>query len=105
MPTLECLDERSRLILERLNEIDERFVKGLGEVKFCVEERNRLLESRIESIENDIIQIKLQHAEENGKKSVFVWVGGIALTALASILGAVGNAVYSWIIRPPPGMH
>lgn len=99
MPTLECLDERSRLILDGQERMDKRFTSSFHELRLCIEEQNRLTTKRIDDLQEDIEEIKLKMAEDQGKKSMLMWVGGIALTAFASIFGAIGNAVYSWVIR------
>lgn len=99
MPTLECLDERSKAILARLEQLDDSISKRFDTFQFAIEERNKIIDQRLSEIEDDILQLKLQHAEEHGKKSMLIWLGGVTLTALASILGAVGNAVYSWWVK------
>ena len=97
MPTLECLDERSRLILERINEMDAKVSEAFRDFRFAIEERNKLIEKRIDVVEADIEAIKIHQAEERGKKTVMIWF----MTAVASILGAVGNAVYNWWLSRP----
>ena len=99
MPTLECLDERSKAILDRLEQIDEKFSENFRDFRSTIEERNKIIDRRIDAVEADMLALKIQRAEEGGKRSMLVWMGGIALTAFASIFGAIGNAVYSWVIR------
>lgn len=99
MPTPECLEERSMQIIASLNKMEARFISDFSELKNAIEERNRLMDDRVGKVENDVLALKLQHAEEHGKRSMMITVGSIALTALASILGAVGNAIYNWFIK------
>lgn len=99
MPTLECLDERTRAILTRLDQMDEKFSENFHSFRLAIEDRNKIIDKRLDEVEDEILKLKLQHAEESGKKSVMIWLGTVALTAVASILGAVGNAVYNWWVK------
>lgn len=89
MPTLECLDERSKQILSRIDDMDLRinrrfdsFEEGVGE--------------RLKALEADIAIIKQENAREDGKKTVSLWVGGMVL----AMLGAIGNMVLVWLLGP-----
>ncbi len=100
MPTLECLDERSRSILEQLKQMTGHFDSSLNSVRESLDARDSSLEQRLEKLEADILAIKLFHAQEDGKRSIILWVGGIAFMALSSMFGAVGNIIYTWMTKP-----
>ena len=93
MPTLECLDERSRAILARLDDMSEHFDANFKELRAASE-------ARLRAVEEDVYKLKLQRASDEGKQAVAIWIGGVALTALAAIFGAVGNIIYTWVIGP-----
>lgn len=93
MPTLECLDERSRAILARLDDMSEHFDANFKELR-------AESSTRLRAIEEDVYELKLRMASDDGKRAAAVWIGGVALTALAAIFGAVGNILYTWIIGP-----
>lgn len=85
MPTLECLDERSVLILRRLEEI-----------KTDLEVRGEKLDKQLIALEQRVSKIELDLAGENGKKSVLVWVGGVVF----ALLGAIANMIWVWLAGP-----
>lgn len=89
MPTIECLDERTRQILDRIEDMDERLTKRFDDTVKTTNTRIALLESSVE-------KIKIDTAEANGKRTVAVWVGGMAL----ALLGAVGNMILVWLVGP-----
>ena len=79
--------------------MDRRFSESFRDFRLAIEEQSRVINKRLDAVEEDILELKLQHAEESGKKSMIMWLGGITLTAFASIFGAVGNAIYNWWIK------
>ena len=100
MPTLECLDERSRAILQKLEEMDDRYSATHAEFRSSMQTVNKELTDRISKVEKDIAQMLLDDAHESGKKQGALWAGGIALAAFSAVFGAVGNVLYTWFIGP-----
>lgn len=89
MPTLECLDERSKQTLSRLEDLDERLMRRFDSFEEGIGKR-------ISAIEADVAQIKQERAREDGQKTVTLWVGG----AVLAMLGAIGNMILVWILGP-----
>lgn len=110
MPTIECLDERSKAILSSINELKANFERHHAEFKEALEDMSKALEARIESHERDtdrrlnvvtqdILAIKLEHENERGRRSVLIWAGGIMLSGFSAVAGAIGNLAYTWLIE------
>jgi hypothetical protein len=89
MPTLECLDERSKQILDRLKDMDDRIAQRLASFEEGVGKR-------LSKVEEDLASIKQERAREDGQKTVTLWVGG----AVLAMLGAIGNMILVWILGP-----
>lgn len=89
MPTLECLDERTKLILDRISSMDAKVTKRFDEFDSAFNER-------LTRLEDDVDAIKLSSAREDGQKSVTLWVGGLVL----AMLGAIGNMILVWLLGP-----
>jgi hypothetical protein len=89
MPTLECLDERSKQILDRLKDMDDRIAQRLDSFEEGVGKR-------LSKVEEDLASIKQERAREDGQKTVTLWVGG----AVLAMLGAIGNMLLVWILGP-----
>lgn len=89
MPTLECLDERTKAILAKLEDMDERYGKVHGE-----------LWSYLHELRTDIANIKEANARESGKQQGIIWAGGLALGVFSAVCGVVGNFIYTWFTTP-----
>ena len=100
MPTLECLDERSRAIIKTLDDLSETLTVQYKEIRFCIDERDKRIDVKLRQIEADIQDLKLTRAEDKGKRSILIFIGGLALTAISAIFGAVGNILYQWLTGP-----
>lgn len=100
MPTLECLDERSKNILDRLDSIEGQIKESHRQFLLALEHRDAQLTTDITEIRRDVDVLKLQRVAEEGTRKGAVWAGGLALTAFAAIVGAVGNTIWAWAIGP-----
>ena len=100
MPTLECLDERTKLVKETLDRLSETLTVQYKDIRLCIDERDRRMDAQLEKIEKDIQDLKESRAEDRGKRSILIVLGGIALTAISAIFGAVGNILYQWLTGP-----
>jgi hypothetical protein len=89
MPTLECLDERSKQTLDRLNDLSEQLMRRFDSFEAGVGKR-------LSALESDVAVIKQERAREDGQKTVTLWVGG----AVLAMLGAIGNMLLVWILGP-----
>lgn len=96
MPTLECLEERSRRILDRLDDLDERWQENYRAIQEALEKGNQKLVSRIDAVEKDVEAIKLKQAEADGKRSVALWLGSTILV----VIGALANMLFVWFVGP-----
>ena len=100
MPTLECLDERTKIVKETLDDLSNKLTDQYKDIRLCINERDRRMDAQLTQIEEDIKDLKLSRAEDRGKRSILVFIGGIALTAISAIFGAVGNILYQWLTGP-----
>lgn len=100
MPTLECLDERTRIVKETLDDLSNQLRNQYKDIRFCIEERDRRIDAQMEKIEKDIQDLKETRAEDRGKRSILIFIGGLALTAISAIFGAIGNILYQWLTGP-----
>jgi hypothetical protein len=100
MPTLECLDERSKTIIKTLDDLSDKISAQYADLRTYVADRDEKIDERLKSIEKDVQDLKLSRAEDNGKRSVLILIGGFALTAISAIFGAVGNILYQWLTGP-----
>ena len=96
MPTLECLDERTKRILAAIEDMKHDFTARFDSVDSEFSLRLSHLESDIRETKKDIISIKISSSKEEGQKGVVIFIGGIVLT----LLGAVGNMVIVWVLGP-----
>lgn len=102
MPTLECLDERTKIVKETLDDLSEKLTEQYKDIRFCIDERDRRIDAKLKQIEEDIQDLKLSRAEDKGKRSILIAIGGLALTAISAIFGAVGNILYQWLTSAGP---
>lgn len=100
MPTPECLDERSKAILKNLDELSDRITLQHQEIRAYIKEREQFIAASLRDIEEDVEDLKLSRAEDRGKKSIILFIGGLALTAISVIFGAIGNIIYQWLTGP-----
>lgn len=100
MPTLECLDERSRTIIKTLDDLSDKISIQHQEIRAYIEERDRSLDAKLKEIIDDVQDLKLTRAKDEGKQSILILVGGVALTAISAIFGAIGNILYQWLTGP-----
>jgi hypothetical protein len=100
MPTLECLDERTKLVKETLDGLSSTLTEQYRDIRFCIDERDKRIDAKLRQIEEDIQDLKLTRAEDKGKRSILILIGGLALTAISAIFGAVGNILYQWLTGP-----
>ena len=100
MPTLECLDERSRTIIKTLDDLSDKISIQHQEIRAYIEERDKSIDAKLKEIIGDVQDLKLSRAEDKGKRSILIFIGGIALTAISAIFGAVGNILYQWLTGP-----
>ena len=100
MPTLECLDERSRTIIKTLDDLSDKISIQHQEIRAYIEERDKSIDAKLKEIIEDVQDLKLSRAEDRGKRSILIFIGGIALTAISAIFGAVGNILYQWLTGP-----
>ena len=100
MPTLECLDERTKIVKETLDDLSKKLTEQYKDIRFCIDERDRRMDAQLEKIEKDIQDLKESRAEDRGKRSVLILLGGLALTAISAIFGAIGNILYQWLTGP-----
>lgn len=100
MPTLECLDERTRIVKETLDNLSDKLTEQYRDIRFCIEERDRKIDAKLKEIEEDIEDLKLSRAKDEGKRSILIVIGGFALTAISAIFGAIGNILYTWLTGP-----
>lgn len=107
MPTLECLDERSRAILAKLEDMDEHYKATHNEFREAMRENYNGLATRFESLkvdvdarltknEEDIKQIKTDKAYDEGRRSGLMLAGGVALSGFSAVCGAIGNVLWQW---------
>ncbi|MFA7308410.1 MAG: hypothetical protein WC026_17265 [Hyphomicrobium sp.] len=101
MPTLECLDERTKRILDALEEMKSDFTVRFDSVDAAFSQRLTKLESEIKETKKDVIEIKLASSKQEGQKGVFIFVGGLVL----AMLGAVGNMILLWLLGPNGLLH
>ena len=100
MPTLECLDERTRIVKETLDDLSDKLTEQYRDIRLCIDERDKRIDMKLKQIEEDIQDLKLTRAEDRGKRSILIVLGGLALTAISAIFGAVGNILYQWATGP-----
>lgn len=94
MPDISCLDERTKAILERITEMDERLTGTFGK-------QFDAIDARLKELDLEVQKLKLQFAVEDGRKSVTMWVGGMVL----AMLGAVANMLLLWLLGPNGPLH
>ena len=80
MPNLECLDERTKQILSRIDDMNLRMTRRFDAFEEGVHERMTVLEKEVASI-------RISDARAEGQKTVTLWVGGLVL----AVIGAIGN--------------
>lgn len=96
MPTMECLEERTRIILKTLDDLGSKITLQHQEIRLYIEARDKEFSAKLKEIEEDIEDLKLTRAEDHGKRSMLIFMGGIALAAISGIFGAIGNILYQW---------
>jgi predicted nuclease with TOPRIM domain len=101
MPTLECLDERTRRILDAVEDMKSDFTARFDSVDSAFSLRLSKLEADIRETKKDVIEIKLASSKQEGQKGVVIFVGGIIL----ALLGAIGNMVLLWLLGPNGLLH
>ena len=89
MPNLECLDERTKQILSRIDDMDERITRQFDAFQEGAH-------ARMVALEREIAAIKLSDARAEGQKTVTLWVGGLVL----AIVGGIGNMLIVWVLGP-----
>ena len=89
MPNLECLDERTKQILSRIDDMDLRMSRRFDTF-------DETVGARLSALDKDVAEIKISAAREDGQKTVTLWVGGLVL----AIVGAIGNMLLVWILGP-----
>jgi hypothetical protein len=89
VPNLEYLDERTKQILSRLDDMDLRITRRFDAF-------DETVGARLSELDKDVSEIKISAAREDGQKSVTLWVGGLVL----AIVGAIGNMLLVWILGP-----
>lgn len=96
MPTLECLDERTKRILDAIEEMKADFTARFDTVDTIFSQRLAKLEAEVRETKKDVVEIKLTSSKQEGQKGVVIFVGGITL----AMLGAIGNMVLLWLLGP-----
>ena len=89
MPNFECLDERTKQILSRIDDMDLRITRRFDTFEDGARER-------MAALEKEVASIKISDAREEGQKTVTLWVGGLVL----AIIGAIGNMLLVWLLGP-----
>ena len=89
MPNLECLDERTKQILSRIDDMDLRITRRFDTFEEGAHER-------MAALEKEVASIKISDARAEGQKTVTLWVGGLVL----AVVGAIGNMLLVWVLGP-----
>jgi hypothetical protein len=89
MPNLECLDERTKQILSRIDDMDLRITRRFDTFEDGARER-------MVALEKEVSAIKISDARAEGQKTVTLWVGGLVL----AVIGAIGNMLLVWLLGP-----
>ncbi len=96
MPTLECLDERTQRVLDKLEEMYELFTTNHRQLKDMYLRREASVDEKFSEIENKIHALELVIAKEDGRKSITMWLGG----AVIAMGGALANTFLIWFLGP-----
>src|SRR5512135_875926 len=96
MPTLECLDERTQRVLDKLDEMYELFTANHRQLKEMYVRRETAVDDRLSEMDKEIQQLKLIIAREDGRKSITMWIGGTVI----AMGGALANTFLIWFLGP-----